>query len=114
MTGNADIPGGGMFTIAVEERGSPNDTNPLGFGTADLYVDHDNDNAFSLIAPDIGAQTATIIPGDTPTPQCNLDTVHTTHQNRFLANGTASGGQFLQGVVGFFSAVPPVPKDWRW
>lgn len=101
MDGNGDLSGGDTFTIGIASlEGSPADADPTGFGTADIYVDDDSDGAFTLISPDIGAQTNTISSGATPTPNCDLDTVHTSHQTRFLANGVVQSGSFLQGVVG--------------
>lgn len=101
MDGNADLSGGDTFTIAVASlEGTPADANPTGFGTADIYVDDDSDTNFTLISPDIGVQTATITTGATPAPNCDLDTVHTSHQSRFLANGVVESGAFLEGAVG--------------
>lgn len=101
MDGNGNLAGGDTFTIAVaSQEGTPADTNPTGFGTADIYVDDDSDGNFNLISPDIGVQTATISTGATPAPNCDLDTVHTSHQTRFLANGVAQSGAFLEGAVG--------------
>ncbi|MEZ6132075.1 MAG: hypothetical protein R3C59_25730 [Planctomycetaceae bacterium] len=107
MNGNNDVPGGGTFTIGIaSEQGAPGNTDPTGFGTADIYVDDDNDGAFTLISPDIGAQTATIALGTTPAPNCDLDTVHMRDRTKFLANGSVQSGAFLEGVIDTASNVP--------
>lgn len=100
MDGNADVAGGDTFTVAVGSvQGTPTDSNPSGFGTSDVYVDHDTDAAFSLVIPNVGPQATTIAAGAMPLPNCDLDTIYTTHQTRFLSNGTNNGGYFLEGLV---------------
>ncbi len=124
MDGNAALSGGSTFTIAVaSQEGTPADPNPTGFGTADVYVDDDANGTFTLISPDVGLQATTINTGATPTPNCDLDTVHTSHQTRFLANGVTQSGAFLEGAVGAvvtpyhgnaaysFSQGTPTPAD---
>ncbi len=106
---SAIIPAGEVFTIGIASlQGTPADADPLGFGTADLYVDDDSDGNFNLISPDIDPQANTVATGATPNPKCNLDTVQSptpaigpsfSLPPRFLANGVGDGGQFLEGIV---------------
>lgn len=99
MGGNPDVPGGDNFTIAVAaQQGVASDPSPNGFENADIYIDDDADGAFNLISPDIGAQATTVSTGTALAPNCDLDTVHTTHETRFLVNNTMDGGALLQDI----------------
>ncbi|MEP3482160.1 MAG: hypothetical protein ABJZ55_23145 [Fuerstiella sp.] len=110
MNGNADVSGGDVFTIGIAAtQENPTDTNPNGFSSSDIYLDDDNDGQFTLISPDVGLQTATIAAGTTPAPNLDLDTIHTTHQNRFLVDGANNGGAFLEEIREPMSAAPSLP-----
>lgn len=110
MNGNADVSGGDTFTIGISgTQENPTDANPNGFASSDIYIDDDSDGQFTLISPDVGLQTATIASGTTPLPNLDLDTVHATHQNRFLVDGANSGGPFLDVVRDITAAAPLLP-----
>lgn len=102
MEGNAPVPGAGQFTIGmVGKPGDAGNTNPTGWGTADLYIDYDNDMDFERISPDIG--NASVNTGDAVTPSCTLDVVSTTHTGRWLATGNSTApGQFLDAMTGSY------------
>lgn len=110
MDGNPDVSGGSTFTVAIAgSQENPTDANANGFATSDIYFDDDSDGLFTLISPDIGLQTATIASGTTPLPNCDLDTTYTSHQNRFLADGSTSGGTFVDLVRDPMAAAPMLP-----
>ena len=118
MSGNGTLAGGDRFTIATAGLdGTPAAADPGGFGTADFYVDHDTDGNFNLISPD--ATSATIVSGETPLPQADLDLIHPTHDNRWLLSGNSTDrGQFLDTIMAYkgnddfgITAVPGAAGD---
>ncbi|MFP6762840.1 MAG: hypothetical protein VB858_04460, partial [Planctomycetaceae bacterium] len=80
---------GGLFSISTGDDYSSG-------GSSDLYVDYDDDGDFDLIAPRLPG--VSVGGSGSLTPRCNLDLVHTNHQNRFeLDNG--STGDFLNSAT---------------
>lgn len=101
MNGNGQLAGGDRFTVATAGLdGTPTSADPLGFGTADFYMDADTDSNFNLISPDVAS--GTIISGATPTPLTNLDLIHTSHDTRWLLSGNSTDrGQFLNAMQAY-------------
>jgi len=107
MDGNADISGGDRFSIgmATTSNTNPGDSlrdDPLGIGTADLYLQPTGGANYPLISPDVAAAAINI--GDMPMPFCDLDTIYDrtatdTHQPRFVYNiNTSDKGKFLENI----------------
>ncbi|MEI7699569.1 MAG: hypothetical protein WCK86_07230 [Planctomycetia bacterium] len=97
---NQTIPAGQRYSIAAASDSS--------VVSSDLYVDHNLDNTFDLIAPNAGGPA---LPTNTTNktdqnapelkPRCNLDLVHPDHNLAFLmvdqaGNQTSTVGAFLQ------------------
>ncbi len=99
MQGNPAVDGGEKFTIAIAGKpGSPNEMDPTGWQTADLYLNYDADagNTFELISPDM--TTPPVTSGTPVTPQCDLDLIASAHAGRWLATGNSlQPGQFING-----------------
>lgn len=103
MNGNPDISAGGRFSLGMAAvDGNPGDTNPTEFGTADLYVSTGSASSYTLISPDIGANSSplpSVTLGATPDPYLDLDLIHTTHSSRWLMAGNSTQpGQFLANL----------------
>ena len=115
MAGTPALAGGERFTLAVAAlldsvTGVSSSMNPMSFGTADLWIDSaPQDGNFELIAPDITA--GPVVSGDTPSPGTDLDTIHTSHDTRWLQsddktplasrtlhNAQSNRGYFLEGI----------------
>lgn len=98
MEGNLPVAGADLFTIAMSAKpGDESNTNPTGWGTADLYIDHDDDADFELVAPDIGS--ASVTAADTVTNKCSLDVLYPSHNGRWLATGNSTvPGQLLESL----------------
>jgi hypothetical protein len=102
MNGNGNVDGGDRFTIAMAAlNGSPADSNPTGWGTADIYVDSSAGGTFDLIAPDVAAPGVTA--GSPVTPRCDLDVVYGTYpQQRWLGSGNSTEpGRFLDNMMAY-------------
>lgn len=102
MDGNSDIDGGNRFSVAMASTAntSPMDplrTDPLGTGNADLYLQLPGAMNFSLISPDEpGVTTAG---GSAGAPRASLDTIHSSHDTRYVYDGANTDkGHFLRDI----------------
>ena len=97
------VPGGQRFTIATASDNS--------VVSSDLYVDHDLNNSFDLIAPDnnsgaaLPSNVTNITDPNAPElkPRCDLDLVHPDHAPAFqmvnqAGNVTTVAGSFLEDM----------------
>ena len=101
MDGNPDVSGGarvaiGMATTANTTAGDSLRTDPLGVGTADLYLQPGAAANYPLISPDVAASPIT---AGGQAPKCYLDTIHTSHDTRYVYDvNDTSKGRFLQNI----------------
>ena len=101
MDGNAAVSGGNRFSIsmATVSNTTTSDslrTDPLGIGSSDLYLQATGVTNYPLISPDVAA---TAISGGGVAPKCDLDTIHTSHDSRYLYDlNITDKGRFLESI----------------
>ncbi|MEQ9408463.1 MAG: hypothetical protein RIK87_12085 [Fuerstiella sp.] len=105
MEGNPDISGGGRFSIAMASTAntSPGDglrTDPLGIGTAELFLQKPMATDYSQISPDNPAQpTLNSTTATRATSDATLDTIETPPNTRYVYdNGVPDFGHFLREI----------------
>ncbi|MCA9063166.1 MAG: hypothetical protein KDA96_08905 [Planctomycetaceae bacterium] len=107
LAGINKLGGGDRFTISMATTanagtGTPERTNPLGFGTADIYLSNDGGNKYTLVAPDPTNPPAPLNGGATPDPLCDIDTVHANDKSKFTFDMSQTTnndpGRFLDSI----------------
>lgn len=97
MDGNAAINGGERFSVSMATASNTSGTDslradPLGTGTADLYLQKPGQSDYVLISPDKPGVTS----ASSGVPQCSLDTISSAHDSRYIYDDNSSEkGRFL-------------------